>query len=121
MFIGDTHQSVDQLAVDPGAQLDRCAVRAQEDSIPGRDPASLRVLVRELGLALGALELELANALDRRSGQEWVSAPSGSPRPAAGRRCMSMLTVAPAKLSLSNTARSSARSRSNSRAVANWR
>src|SRR6185295_12428781 len=70
VLVGDADDTVDQLAVDPGTQFDRCAVRANDDRVAVRDAAARGVGGRELDVASRPLEAELGDALDRRSGEE---------------------------------------------------
>src|SRR5438309_848140 len=59
-----------ELAGELGAQLDGGAVRAHRDRVAGFDAAPLGVVVGQLGLGGGTLELELGYALDGRAAEE---------------------------------------------------
>ena len=70
VLVCHARDACDEAAVDARPELERGAVRADDDGIAGRDRPSGRVLGRELELGRRTLEGELADALDERAGEE---------------------------------------------------
>ena len=70
MLVRDPDRAGGEAAAHLGAEGDRRSVGADRDGIASRDLAALRVVVGELDLGCGALELELGDPLDGRAGEE---------------------------------------------------
>ena len=70
MLVGDPGGAGGERAADSRTKCEARAVRADADLVAGRDLAALRVVVGELDLRLGPLELQLGDALDGRTGEE---------------------------------------------------